>query len=174
MFTVYQVVKPFKITFWFRFKFDKFYFTVSFPIQVQQVLFLKVQFRFRFRKFHFRGSISVQLRFVFKEIISVVVVDSVVKWLECRDCDQHGVGIKPTRAILLCSCKRHFTALSLLVRASNSKFQSYLYKTKKPNKNFKRTAISWCFRKQIGVIICLIYLRLRHFLVSWQVKIQMK
>ena len=27
--------------------------------------------------------------------------------------DQHGVGSKPTRAILLCPWERHFTALSL-------------------------------------------------------------
>ena len=35
-----------------------------------------------------------------------------VKWLERRDCDQHGLASKPTRAILLCPWKRHFTAVS--------------------------------------------------------------
>ena len=38
----------------------------------------------------------------------------VVAWLsgeERRDCDQHGLGSKPTRAILLCLWERHFTAL---------------------------------------------------------------
>ena len=29
-------------------------------------------------------------------------VGSVVEWLECRDCDRHGPGSKPSRAILLC------------------------------------------------------------------------
>ena len=35
-----------------------------------------------------------------------------VEWLERRACDQHGLGSKPTRAILLCPWERHFTALS--------------------------------------------------------------
>ena len=39
-------------------------------------------------------------------------VVSVVKWLERRDRDQHGLGSKPTRAILLCPWKRHFMAHS--------------------------------------------------------------
>ena len=34
-----------------------------------------------------------------------------VEWLKRRACDQHGLGLKPTRAILLCPWKRHFTAL---------------------------------------------------------------
>ena len=37
---------------------------------------------------------------------------SVVEWLKRRARDQHGLGSKPTRAILLCPWKRHFTALS--------------------------------------------------------------
>ena len=37
-------------------------------------------------------------------------VGSVVEWLKRRD--QHGLGSKPTRAILLCPWERHFTALS--------------------------------------------------------------
>ena len=35
-----------------------------------------------------------------------------VEWLERRVYDQHGVASKPTCAILLCPCERHFTALS--------------------------------------------------------------
>ena len=35
-----------------------------------------------------------------------------VKWLESWACDQHNLGSKPTRAILLCPWERHFTALS--------------------------------------------------------------
>ena len=38
--------------------------------------------------------------------------DSVVEWLERRDCDQHGLGSKPICVILLCPWERHFTALS--------------------------------------------------------------
>ena len=36
---------------------------------------------------------------------------SVVEWLKGRACDQDGLGLKPTRAILLCPWERHFTAL---------------------------------------------------------------
>ena len=39
---------------------------------------------------------------------------SVVDWLKHRIVDQHGLGSKPTRAILLCPWERHFTAHSLL------------------------------------------------------------
>ena len=37
---------------------------------------------------------------------------SVVEWLKRRARDQHRLGSKPTRAILLCPWERHFTALS--------------------------------------------------------------
>ena len=43
----------------------------------------------------------------FKDLVS-----SVVEWLMHRTDDQHGLGSKPTCAILLCSWERHFTALS--------------------------------------------------------------
>ena len=36
-----------------------------------------------------------------------------VEWLKQRIHGQHGLGSKPTFAILLCSWERHFTALSL-------------------------------------------------------------
>ena len=38
----------------------------------------------------------------------------VVEWLKRRAHDQHGLGSKTIRAILLCPWERHFTALSLL------------------------------------------------------------
>ena len=31
---------------------------------------------------------------------------------ERSSCDRHGVGLKPTRSILLCPWERHFTTLS--------------------------------------------------------------
>ena len=37
---------------------------------------------------------------------------SVVEWLKHRTNDQHGLGSKPTCAVLLCPWERHFTALS--------------------------------------------------------------
>ena len=39
------------------------------------------------------------------------MVASVVEWLKHRIDDQHGLGSKPTCAILLCPWERHFTAL---------------------------------------------------------------
>ena len=39
-------------------------------------------------------------------------VGSVVEWLKRRARDQHGLGSKPSRAILLCPWERHFKALS--------------------------------------------------------------
>ena len=44
--------------------------------------------------------------------IMKAIVGSVVEWLTHRTDDQHGLGSKPTCAILLCSWERHFTALS--------------------------------------------------------------
>ena len=38
------------------------------------------------------------------------VFGSVVEWLKHRTDDQHGLGSKPTCAILLCPGERHFTA----------------------------------------------------------------
>ena len=43
---------------------------------------------------------------------TVVIVGSVVEWLKHRTDDQHGLGSKPTCAILLCSWEKHFTAHS--------------------------------------------------------------
>ena len=34
-----------------------------------------------------------------------------LEWLRRRAYDQHGLGSKPTRAILLCPCEGHFMAL---------------------------------------------------------------
>ena len=39
-------------------------------------------------------------------------VGSVVEWLKRRAYDQHGLGSKPTRAILLRPWERHFTEFS--------------------------------------------------------------
>ena len=36
-------------------------------------------------------------------------IGSVVEWLKRRARDQHGLGSKPNRAILLCPWERHFT-----------------------------------------------------------------
>ena len=52
-------------------------------------------------------------RYMSKSDLNTVIVGSVVEWLKHRTDDQHGLGSKPTCAILLCHWERHFTALSL-------------------------------------------------------------
>ena len=47
-----------------------------------------------------------------RQVVNLVNVGSVVEWLKHRTDDQHGLGSKPTCAILLCPWERHFTALS--------------------------------------------------------------
>ena len=72
-------------------------------------------------------------------------VGSVVKWLERRAYDQHGLGSKPTRAILLCPWERHFTTHS-------PAWWSWQAVLNYSHISIKRTAISWDLRKQVGVI----------------------
>ena len=48
----------------------------------------------------------------FETITNGQVVKARVEWLKRRTDDQHGLGSKPTYAILLCPWERHFTALS--------------------------------------------------------------
>ena len=55
---------------------------------------------------------SLYLTNVGTVVYNVPTVGSVVEWLTHRTDDQHGLGSKPTCAILLCSWERHFTALS--------------------------------------------------------------
>ena len=51
-----------------------------------------------------------------------------VKWLKHCAYDQHGLGLKPTHAILLSLGKILYGAFPcLVVLASSSKLQSYLY-----------------------------------------------
>ena len=57
----------------------------------------------------------------------MMTIGSVVEWLKRHAYDQHGLGSKPTRAILLCSWERQLTAFCMVVLASSSKLQSYLY-----------------------------------------------
>ena len=74
-------------------------------------------------------------------------VGSVVEWLERRAREQHGLGSKPTRAILLCPWERHFTAhppawwswQTLLITVISLLIH-------------KRTAISCYLGKEVGVI----------------------
>ena len=54
-------------------------------------------------------SICFYVLFLF---LSKNCVGSVVEWLKHRTDDQHGLGSKPTSAILLCPWEKHFTPLS--------------------------------------------------------------
>ena len=45
--------------------------------------------------------------------MEIKALGSVVEWLKHRARDQHSLGPKPIRAILLCPWERHFTAYSL-------------------------------------------------------------
>ena len=63
-----------------------------------------------------------------------ILVGSVVPWLEHRNYDQHDLGSKPTLAIysfIFLEKTLHGIFPYLAVLTSSSKFQSYLYKTKK-------------------------------------------
>ena len=87
-------------------------------------------------------------------------ISSVVEWLEHCDYDQHGLGLKPTRAILLCSfgkdTLRHFPLRGSLGKQFQISVIS-LYNLKNKIKNFNQTAISGHLQKQVGLIACPIY-----------------
>ena len=68
----------------------------------------------------------------------VIIVGSVVDWLEHRAYNQHGLDSKPTHAILLCLWIRHFTALSL-VWWSWQAVLNFIHILL----NYKRIAITW-------------------------------
>ena len=57
-------------------------------------------------------GLSQNLATLNKPALLLSNVGSVVEWLKHRTDDQHGLGSKPTCAILLCPWERHFTALS--------------------------------------------------------------
>ena len=68
---------------------------------------------------------------------------AVDKWESTGTC----LGSKPTLAILLFALERHFTALSLL----GGLCKQFQISVMSPL-NFKRTAIFWYLRKQVGVL----------------------
>ena len=57
-------------------------------------------------------KIHYTVMFIYNYEQEYTYLGSVVEWLKHRTDDQHGLGLKPTCAILLCPWKRHFTALS--------------------------------------------------------------
>ena len=77
---------------------------------------------FRLRLFHNKVSailisnlllcFQITFKTILKKTFKNCIVGSVVEWLKHRTDDQHGLGSKPTCAILLCPWERHFTVLS--------------------------------------------------------------
>ena len=78
-----------------------------------------------------------------------------VRCLKRRDCERHGLGSKPTRSILLCPWKKHFTALCSVWQSWHAvlDFSYVSIKLKTEMKNFYCTAISGHFRKQSGRVV---------------------
>ena len=90
------------------------------------------------------------------------IVGSVVEWLKRWARNQHCLGSKPTRAILLYPWERHFTALS----PAWWSWQAVL--------NYKQIAISWHLQKQVGVIACPMYSASVAFLRVRRINIEIK
>ena len=61
--------------------------------------------------------------FVFGKYLKIV--NGVVEWLECWDCDQHCCSSIPTCAILLYFWKRHFMALIIKVYFNSLNIYKY-------------------------------------------------
>ena len=59
-----------------------------------------------------------------KKYVVIKLKNFLVEWLERWEGERHGLGSKPTRAILLCPWERYFTTLSLLGGLSK---QLYFY-----------------------------------------------
>ena len=51
-------------------------------------------------------DIFIWLLLFLKRRTNKSTISSMVEWLKRLDCDRHGLGSKPTRAILLCPWKR--------------------------------------------------------------------
>ena len=82
-----------------------------------------------------------------KIFIKIFIVGSVVKWLKRRARDQHGLGqnpLAPFCCVLGKDTLWHFPLLGGLSKQFYIKVISLL--------NYKRTAIFWHLRKQVGVI----------------------
>ena len=75
--------------------------TYDFKTFENKLIDLLISFEDKKCKYVIIGDININYR-----------AGSVVEWLKHRTNDQHGLGSKPTYAILLCPWERHFTALS--------------------------------------------------------------
>ena len=98
-----------------------------------------------------------------------------VEWLKRHAGGQHSHD--PTRAIMLCSWKRHFTTLFPACRFWQvvPDFTHIFNKLKKNKiKNFNLTAISWHLQKQVGVIACPMYSASEAFLRVRRINIEIK
>ena len=73
---------------------------------------LFVKFSFELKSSMVASPVEKFMKLLFVHAMNPRTVGSVVEWLKHRTDDQHGLGSKPTYAILLCPWERHFTALS--------------------------------------------------------------
>ena len=112
---------------------NNFFYPKKLHVLVYNAIMLELKIRISYRTF-----------FPNRKILHVLLI--VVEWLERRAYDQHDLGSKPARAILLCPRERHFTARSPAWWSWQAvlNFSHILL-------NYKRTAISWYLRKQVGV-----------------------
>ena len=70
-------------------------------------------------EFGFKGN-TAMVSYVSKKGKAVIMLTSEFEWLKRRAHDQHGLGSKSTRAILLCPWERHFMHFPCLVVLANS------------------------------------------------------
>ena len=97
-----------------------------------------------YANFQYRANLQQQATMLktFAATYHANIVDWVVEWLKRRAYDQHGLGSKPTDAILLGPWERHFMALFPTCwswQAVQIRVISLL--------NYKGAAISWHLRK---------------------------
>ena len=96
-----------------------------------------------------------------------------IEWLACRGRNQHGLGLKPARAILFGSWDTtHSHAWWSWQAVLN--FSHIYIKLKIKLKSFNRTVISWHLRKQVRVIACPMNSTLISFLRFKRINIEMK
>ena len=71
--------------------------------------------------------------------VYLLVIANVVEWLECQNCNQHGLNSKPIHIILLYFWERHFMAHFLAWWSWQAvlNFSHIFIKLKKQNKNFQ-------------------------------------
>ena len=76
-----------------------------------------------------------------------VHISSMLKWLECWDCDRYGLGSIPACTILFCLWERHFMALSSALWSWQAALNFHHISIK-----FQVGTNIWHLQKQVGLI----------------------